>query len=105
MRGVPPILECAATDDTQKNGENVVGGLEKGTPAKMESLSEGVVPEMESGVEVDEGLEGGEESRKMKKRLCSFYLRGKCTKGDACTFSHDVERRPCGWVKSCVWFV
>lgn len=94
-----PILELAATDDPQKNAENVVGGLEKGAPAKTEPLGEGGVSETGSGVK---GLEAGDGPRKVKKKLCSFYLRGKCTKGDACTFSHDVERRLCGWVKSSV---
>lgn len=99
-RGGPPILELASTDDTQKDIENVVGGLEKGAPAKTKPLGEGGVSEPGSGVE---GLEAGDGPRKVKKRLCSFYLRGKCRKGDTCTFSHDVERRMCGWVKSCAW--
>ncbi|CAN0547035.1 unnamed protein product, partial [Ectocarpus sp. 8 AP-2014] len=35
------------------------------------------------------------------KRLCTFYLKGRCDKGEACTFSHDVERKNCRWVRPC----
>lgn len=33
------------------------------------------------------------------RRLCTFYLKGRCDKGDECTFSHDVERKHCRCVQ------
>lgn len=33
-----------------------------------------------------------------RKRPCTYYLRGRCTRGEGCTFSHDLQRQNCRWV-------
>ncbi|RVD92575.1 zinc finger protein [Tubulinosema ratisbonensis] len=30
-----------------------------------------------------------------KKAPCKFFIKNACTKGDACTFSHEVKAFPC----------
>lgn len=33
-----------------------------------------------------------------RRRICTFYLKGKCAKGENCTYSHDVQRKHCRYV-------
>lgn len=30
-----------------------------------------------------------------KKNLCKFFIKNACTKGEACTFSHEIKAFPC----------
>ena len=123
--GGQAVPNPASADEAQDNAdaeENAVvavkrenGDVEGKTPAKVAKLSsEGGgekasmdvdgLDEAGTGMEVKEELDAGADSeaapRDRPKKLCSFYLRGTCGKGEACTFSHDVERKPCRWAQS-----
>ena len=39
-----------------------------------------------------EGETAGTSEVKKQRRACKFFLLGRCTKGDACEFSHKVEK-------------
>lgn len=88
----------------KRSAEGVVGAValdpllikkEEETPSKVPRI-ENMSP---SGGEsaVASASEGGG-SGGGGKRPCAFFLRGRCAKGEACTYSHDVQRQNCRFV-------
>lgn len=76
-------------------GDAVVGvGKREGGEVEGETPSKVARVDASGGVEASGG-EGGGGGGGPARRLCTFYLKGRCGKGDECTFSHDVERKSC----------
>jgi hypothetical protein len=60
---------------------------------EMQARGEGA----EEGAEVANASSPSKANRtdQRKRRSCTFFLKGRCQKGEECPFSHDVERKVC----------
>eukprot|EP00747_Dinoflagellata_sp_TGD_P208834 gnl/TRDRNA2_/TRDRNA2_82270_c0_seq1.p1 gnl/TRDRNA2_/TRDRNA2_82270_c0~~gnl/TRDRNA2_/TRDRNA2_82270_c0_seq1.p1 ORF type:complete len:386 (-),score=51.30 gnl/TRDRNA2_/TRDRNA2_82270_c0_seq1:63-1178(-) len=82
---VPPRISFAVNNAPRQPPSTGYGpmGMGKGGGAKGMSPYGGGPSEM--------GGKGGDQPRNAKTVLCSFFMKGKCGKGPACTFAHGPQ--------------
>lgn len=82
----------------KRAGEDLEGENDTSKVARVDGGGKAI--EDSSGVKREEkgAVTSGANEAGINKKLCTFYLKGRCGKGEECTFSHDVERKNCRWV-------
>lgn len=88
-------------DGSSNNNNNNQGGGGKKKNKKKWNKNKNKTPNwdnvgrgaggMDGALDYDDGVDSGQVEHKRKTQPCSFFKQGNCTKGDSCSYIHDMN--------------